>query len=207
MDPSIDEQSSDSSAKAIPRRSLFRRLTYLVGAAAAGLLGAPLVGYFFGVRRTPDLWVTLDEVDKFPRGATRLVTFTNPIRQPWDGVTAHTGVFVRRMALHGGQADQFQVFAVNCAHLGCPVEWFPESGLFLCPCHGGVYYANGERASGPPPRGLYRYESRIARQAREGRDVEVLQIPAPHYPTLHDPLRPEELASCRGSKPNAKDRA
>ncbi len=47
------------------------------------------------------------------------------------------------------KGHKFLVFAVNCAHLGCPVAWFPQSGLFMCPCHGGVYYANGERASGP----------------------------------------------------------
>ena len=54
------------------------------------------------------------------------------------------------------------MLAVNCAHLGCPVSWFPQSGLFMCPCHGGVYYANGDRASGPPPRGLFRCAWRIA---------------------------------------------
>jgi len=44
----------------------------------------------------------------------------------------------------------FQVFAINCAHLGCPVRWFPQSSLFMCPCHGGAYYEDGSRASGPP---------------------------------------------------------
>ncbi len=58
-------------------------------------------------------------------------------------------------------SEQFQVFAINCTHLGCPVRWFSESGLFMCPCHGGVYYADGERASGPPPRGLYTYDHKI----------------------------------------------
>ena len=55
----------------------------------------------------------------------------------------------------------------------------------MCPCHGGVYYANGERASGPPPRGLYRCVYRV-RRAR-GRDV--LEIQAPHFPTLQDTLQ------------------
>jgi Rieske Fe-S protein len=76
---------------------------------------------------------------------------------------------------------QFLVLAVNCAHLGCPVSWFPQSGLFLCPCHGGVYYSNGEHASGPPPRGLFHCQWRIAEGA--------LEIQAPHYPTLHDTLK------------------
>ena len=31
----------------------------------------------------------------------------------------------------------------------------------MCPCHGGAYYADGAKASGPPPRGLFRYQSRI----------------------------------------------
>jgi Rieske Fe-S protein len=59
------------------------------------------------------------------------------------------------------EGEKFQVFAINCTHLGCPVRWFQESGLFMCPCHGGVYYADGSRASGPPPRGLFEYEYKI----------------------------------------------
>jgi hypothetical protein len=31
----------------------------------------------------------------------------------------------------------------------------------MCPCHGGVYYEDGSRASGPPPRGLYEYSFEV----------------------------------------------
>jgi menaquinol-cytochrome c reductase iron-sulfur subunit len=41
------------------------------------------------------------------------------------------------------------------------VRWFPQSRLFMCPCHGGVYYEDGSRASGPPPRGLFPYPAKI----------------------------------------------
>jgi menaquinol-cytochrome c reductase iron-sulfur subunit len=37
----------------------------------------------------------------------------------------------------------------------------PEAKLFLCPCHGGVYYADGDVAAGPPPRPLFRYDVRV----------------------------------------------
>jgi Rieske Fe-S protein len=80
---------------------------------------------------------------------------------------------------------RFLVLAVNCAHLGCPVEWFAEAGLFLCPCHGGVYYASGERASGPPPRGLFPCVYRVTRAA----GALQLEVQAPHFPTLQDTLR------------------
>ena len=93
---------------------------------------------------------------QFPEGETRLATFRNPYVMPTDGKTVDTACWVRRVA-----GDQFQVFAVNCAHLGCPVRWFPQSGLFMCPCHGGAYYRDGSRASGPPERGLFEYPNKV----------------------------------------------
>ena len=156
------------------RRNFFRWVTYGLGAAASAVVALPFVGYILGAKRRPDDWVDLGRVDDFEAGETRLVTFDNPIRQPWDGMVAHTGVYVRREAEEG----KFRIFAVNCAHLGCPVEWFPQSGLFMCPCHGGVYHADGERASGPPPRGLFACVWRV----KDGK----LEVRAPHYPTLQD---------------------
>ena len=152
-------------------------------------MGLPVIGYLFGARKAPVKWWPLGRVTDFPQGQTRLVTFDNPIRQPWDGLVAHTGVFVRYEGRDEREADEtkahtFLVLAVNCAHLGCPVEWFQESGLFMCPCHGGVYYANGERASGPPPRGLYRCASRVTRDG----GVLQLEVQAPHFPTRQDTL-------------------
>ena len=163
------------------RRTFLQWLTYGLCGVAAAVLGIPVIGYFFGVRQRQVRWVTLGPVSRFPVNETRLATFDNPLREPWDGLTAHTGAFVRYLGKDERQQDQFLVFAVNCAHLGCPVSWFPQSGLFMCPCHGGVYYENGERASGPPPRGLFHCVWRV-------RDGE-LEIQAPHYPTLQNTLR------------------
>jgi Rieske Fe-S protein len=53
--------------------------------------------------------------------------------------------------------SKLNVLSNSCAHLGCPVRWFPEKQLFLCPCHGGLYDINGGWVGGPPPRGMYRY--------------------------------------------------
>jgi menaquinol-cytochrome c reductase iron-sulfur subunit len=180
-----------SQADALPgRRRFFRWLTYGLGAVAGVVAGVPFLGYLFGARKAPVEWVPLGPVTDFPLNQTRLVSFDNPIRQPWDGMVARTGVYVRYEGEDKKQADEakrhnFLVLAVNCAHLGCPVSWFQESGLFMCPCHGGVYYASGERASGPPPRGLYRCVYRVTRV----RGVDHLEIQAPHFPTLQDTLQ------------------
>ena len=168
------------------RRTFLQRLllwgTALVGILAAAALAIPLVGYLLGAlkKRKPD-WVTLGKVDQFPVGETRVVKFDNPIRQPWDGMVAHTDCFVRNLGKDEQGQHKFHVLAVNCAHLGCPVEWFPQSGLFMFPCHGGVYYEYGSRASGPPPRGLFQY---VAQVTPDGK----LNVQAPHLPTLQDTL-------------------
>jgi Rieske Fe-S protein len=165
------------------RRSVLRWLTYGLGGLATAALAIPFVAYLFGaVRKNSIKWITLGEVSGFPINQTRLVTFDNPIRQPWDGMTAHIGVYVRKVGEDQKQGPQFLVFAMNCAHLGCPVSWFPQSGLFMCPCHGGVYYENGERASGPPPRGLFQCVWEIRKDSQ-------LWIQAPHLPTLHNTLK------------------
>ena len=172
------------------RRTLFRWLTYGLGAFAAAGVSIPFIGYLFGARKAPVDWVMLGLVEDFPENQTRLVTFDSPIRRPWDGMVANTGVYVRYDGREEKKTDatkgyKFLVLAVNCAHLGCPVEWFAESGLFMCPCHGGVYYSNGDHASGPPPRGLYPCVYRVTRV----RSLDVLEIQAPHFPTLHNTLR------------------
>ena len=96
------------------------------------------------------------------------------ITKPWDGETSNIPCWVRRLS-----GNSFQVFAINCTHLGCPVRWFQESELFMCPCHGGAFYADGRHASGPPPRGLYQYEHKI----ENGQ----LWIKAGQLPTLGQP--------------------
>ena len=136
-----------------------------IGLAVNGLAGVilavPVVRYLLSplIRKSTDeSWLSLGSLDQFPAGQTRLATFRNPIVYPSDGETANIPCWVRRI-----DGEKFQVFAINCAHLGCPVRWFPQSGLFMCPCHGGVYYEDGARASGPPERGLFEYNYRVER--------------------------------------------
>jgi menaquinol-cytochrome c reductase iron-sulfur subunit len=163
------------------RRTFLQWLTYATGALAAVVVAVPFVGYLLGpLRKYTVKWVKLGPLGNFPRDETRLKTFQNPLGQPWDGMTAHMGVYVRNLGRDENDQDRFLVFAMNCAHLGCPVTWFPQSGLFMCPCHGGVYYENGERASGPPPRGLFPCVWRV----KKGQ----LEVQAPHLPTLQHTL-------------------
>jgi menaquinol-cytochrome c reductase iron-sulfur subunit len=148
---------ASSTDTTVSRRGFFMKLGILFNGFAAMVLAVPIVRFLSssvtrGRANAYLSWVPLGSIDKFPEGETRLATFQNPYVMPTDGKTVDTACWVRRIA-----GDKFQVFAINCAHLGCPVRWFQQSGLFMCPCHGGAYYRDGSRASGPPERGLFEY--------------------------------------------------
>jgi Rieske Fe-S protein len=51
--------------------------------------------------------------------------------------------------------------SATCTHLGCQVRWDGATKKFRCPCHGGVFDAQGNVVSGPPPRALDRVEVRL----------------------------------------------
>jgi Rieske Fe-S protein len=171
----------------ISRRGILMKLGILFNGIVAAALAVPIGAYLLssitrGRGNGYRAWVSLGRVNAYPEGETRLATFRNPYVTPTDGKTVDTACWVRRIA-----GDQFQVFAVNCMHLGCPVRWFPQSALFMCPCHGGVYYRDGSRASGPPERGLFQYRYKV----QDG----LIAIEAGELPT------PGATASLAGKEP------
>jgi menaquinol-cytochrome c reductase iron-sulfur subunit len=179
----------------VSRRQAVLKIAMLFNGVVGLLLAIPIVGYLFspisrGRKSGYQSWVSLGAVDQFPSGQTRLASFRNPIATVTDGETADIPCWVRNV---GG--NKFQVFAINCAHLGCPVRWFPQSELFMCPCHGGVYYADGSRASGPPERGLFEYSFRVA----DGK----LQIQAGELPTPGISTTENKLIQIEGRPPCA----
>jgi Rieske Fe-S protein len=163
----------------------------LVGA----LLAIPVVRYLLspvtrGQSAAYDRWISLGAVDEFPAGQTRLATYRNPVANSSDGETAERPCWVRNI-----DGNNFQVFAINCAHLGCPVRWFPQSRLFMCPCHGGAYYEDGSRASGPPERGLFKFPFKVL----DGN----LQIQAGELPTPGPSAANRNLIEIRRQTPCA----
>lgn len=143
--PSPPPPEGCTACKKSSRRDFLLKIGTGLNVVAAALVGIPVVGYIFAsfVQKPPLEWIDLGAVGDFPEGQTRLAQYENPHRHPWDGETAKIPCWVRRI-----QGNDFQIFAINCTHLGCPVRWFSESKLFMCPCHGGVFYQDGSHASG-----------------------------------------------------------
>jgi menaquinol-cytochrome c reductase iron-sulfur subunit len=151
------------------RRRFLAGLSVAAGTIAALVVAAPSITFLLGLREAPNEWRRVGRLDEYLPGTTVKVAFLDPSPLPWAGITARTAAWLRR----SGERE-FTAFSINCTHLGCPLRWLPEADLFLCPCHGGVFYKDGRVASGPPPKSLIRYPVRV----RDGW-VEILTSPIP----------------------------
>lgn len=168
---SKDNKDNKDDQATLTRRAFLNKLSLGIGGVGALIVAVPIVGFLFAplLKRPPDTWRAVGLVDTFKVGETVEVKFQDASPLPWAGVAALTAAWLRR-----DSEQKFIAYSVNCTHLGCPVNWLPSANLFLCPCHGGVYYSNGEVAAGPPPKPLTQYPVRV-----NNGQVEILASPVP----------------------------
>lgn len=124
------------------------------------LLSAPLLRFAFYpllATTTATDWSDVGAPDEFSSIADpelRHVTVTH--LDGWRREVSEKPVYVIQDG-NGG----LRVLSTVCPHLGCAIAWREEQRQFVCPCHVGIFAANGSLVSGPPPRGMDELESRI----------------------------------------------
>jgi menaquinol-cytochrome c reductase iron-sulfur subunit len=170
-DESAHAQLPPPTAHEIARRQLLGKMSVGVGVLCGAAISTPGIGFVVAplFRAQPLEWRPVGKLDQFKVGQTVNVVFQDASPLPWAGVTSRTAAWLRRVS-----DGEFMAFSVNCAHLGCPVRWMEDARLFMCPCHGGVYYEDGRVAAGPPPHPLTRYPVRV-----NGDQVEIRTDPIP----------------------------
>ncbi|OGR57349.1 MAG: hypothetical protein A3I11_07165 [Elusimicrobia bacterium RIFCSPLOWO2_02_FULL_39_32] len=142
----------------ISRRSF---LTYVI-VSLGGLMGAILTGlgggYFLSPiwRKKEDSWIDLGLVKDFTEGEPLKINFTVRKRDAWSTIESKSSAWI----ITANQKD-FIAFDPKCTHLGCPYRWSVEKRQFLCPCHTATFSVDGEVVSGPPPRALDRYPTKV----------------------------------------------
>jgi menaquinol-cytochrome c reductase iron-sulfur subunit len=147
--------------KMMSREFFMGAFIFGVGGIATVIYGAPIVAFLLGplVKQPTDVWRDVGAVSDWKVGETRHVVFEYPGQLSWAGPTKNTAAWVRRNESSAG--TPFTAFAVYCTHLGCPVQWLATPKIFLCPCHGSVFYGDGSVAGGPAPRALFQYQIRV----------------------------------------------
>ncbi len=168
MDPEPQPGPQNHSRRAFVLRLLGVIATLLglgVGLPAAWFGGAPglstrtplrLLGQSVAPTLRTQGWTSVGRIEDFEVGVPKRIA---PVRRVVDGwVTRDEPIavyVVRRTALKATAFDP------HCTHLGCPIQFVEGARAFLCPCHGGVFDHRGDVVSGPPPRPLARYETKV----------------------------------------------
>jgi len=139
------------------RRNFLVYATQGLGAIIAGALGIPAIAYLFAKPRAQNAaWIDVAEIAKLPVGEPAEVIFTRRRVDGWKVINETALAWVVK-------EDDSKAFALApaCTHLGCAYHWERERKEFICPCHTSSFSIDGAVQSGPAPRALDRYESRI----------------------------------------------
>jgi menaquinol-cytochrome c reductase iron-sulfur subunit len=145
------------------RRTAFTIGGQAAGAAAVTLVALPVVGFAVApiFDRPEELWEGVGTKDDFTADTYRQAVKTEV---PGVGDSGKTTVYIRQgdpKSFPDESADEYIAISSRCAHLGCPVRFFPSAGNFICPCHGGIYDFEGKVTGGPPVRPLDRFQTRV----------------------------------------------
>jgi Rieske Fe-S protein len=158
MDPTKASSTTPGHPDAPGRRRalvlLVNSITAGIAAALGGLLGA------FALRpaaaASGTRWIRAGTTGDLKAGVPtpRVLAFSRV--DGWYRERARETVF---LVWDGDKS--VRALSATCTHLGCQVRWDASTTHFRCPCHGGVFDAQGNVVSGPPRRALDPVEARV----------------------------------------------
>jgi menaquinol-cytochrome c reductase iron-sulfur subunit len=151
---------SDSEGEGgLSRRKFVTGMMAVLGGTMAAVVGLPAVGYLVAPalkRSITDEWVPLGPVENIPLDTPTLFNFTRTRRVGWETLANSYGLYVVRSA-----DGDIVVLSNVCTHLACRVSWKDDLGQYACPCHDGFFAEDGAVISGPPPKPLARFETKV----------------------------------------------
>jgi len=142
----------------LSRRDAMKMGISLIGGLIGTALGIPAIAYLIGPALKQDQanWVRVGSLSKIELGTPTLFKSKVTRQNGWIVEEEEVAVYV----LTENQRE-FLAMSNICTHLGCRARWIPEQGQFFCPCHNGVYDKYGYVVSGPPPRPLDEFATKI----------------------------------------------
>ena len=142
----------------ISRRDAMKSAIALIGGLIGTALGLPAIAYLIGPALKADQveWILLGALSAIELGTPTLFKPRITNRNGWVSEDVQVGVFV---VTEDGR--EFHAMSNICTHLGCRVRWIAEQQQFFSPCHKGVFDKHGYVVSGPPPRPLDEFATKI----------------------------------------------
>lgn len=151
------------------RRLFLSFCTQLLMTVVSLLVAIPVLGYCIaplrkkrGAEVSDPLFIDVGALTDFAVGEWCPRALEMVHEDGWKKTRVRHAVWVRRQ----GEGDAgIAVLSSICPHLGCPINWHPDQGQFVCPCHGGIFKADGRPIGGPVPRSM----DALAFEVRAGR--------------------------------------
>jgi Rieske Fe-S protein len=143
----------------LSRRSFLATATFAIGGLISVILALPAVAYLIGpsLQRTKsENWVRIGSTAKVEIGTPTL--FKTVVENQAGWIVSEEEISAYVITENG---RDYSALSNICTHLGCRVRWIPESKQFFCPCHNGIFNSQGLVVSGPPPRPLDHYETKV----------------------------------------------
>jgi len=149
---------SPKSTGAVDRRSFQLLVLYLLGALIAVALAIPTVLYLLVPPRLrkPTSYVDAGDISQLPPGVPTEMTFVESGVDGWRAVSQKKTAWVVKRP-----NNRIVAFGPQCTHLGCAYHYEEAAKEFVCPCHSSVFGIDGNVVSGPAPRPLDRYATRV----------------------------------------------
>jgi len=145
-------------AEGTTRRSFYIGAIYGIWGIISAALGLPAIAYLLlppKVRKENE-WIEIGDVSKLAPDSPVEITFRRNRVDGWKILSEKSTAWVVKQA-----NNQVVAFGPQCTHLGCAYHWEENKNEFLCPCHSSVFAVDGKVVSGPAPRPLDRYQTKI----------------------------------------------
>ena len=143
----------------ISRRDFIKGTAVFVGGLIGMSIGFPAIAYLISpsLRKVEDgAVIELGPLENFPIGIPTRMEYTRTNVNGWERTSTSYGLYVVRI-----DESAVRVFSDICTHLGCRVTWHAYPGHYISPCHNGHFDILGDVVSGPPPRPLDEYNTKI----------------------------------------------
>ena len=142
----------------ISRRDAMKMAISLFGGLIGTTLGIPAVAYIIGPALKMDKanWIRVNSLSAIELETPTLFKPRVTRQNGWVAEEEEVGIFVLTE-----DGRDYHALSNICTHLGCHVHWIAEREQFLSPCHNGVFDKHRYVVSGPPPRPLDEFETKI----------------------------------------------
>jgi menaquinol-cytochrome c reductase iron-sulfur subunit len=151
---------SDLNPHQIGRRDFIKGTVAVIGGFIGTLISIPSVAYLLSpavkAGGESSEVITLGPLENYPIGIPTRFDFTQTKVNGWERTATNYGLYVIRRS-----ENEVWVFSDVCTHLGCRVTWYEDQKHYISPCHDGHFDIMGNVVSGPPPRPLDEFLTKI----------------------------------------------